>query len=306
MSDGVSALHARFFNSLAALLPGLQHLHYGLADEDDTRITGLARRLIEGPDRTLEAVIAAGGLHALPAGSRGLDVGCGLGGTAMHLAKTFGHRLDGVNLTEPQVALARARVAAAGLDGQVAVRVGDATALPYPDACFDYAVIIECAFHIREKERLFSELSRVLKPGGKVVLVDQDRAGGDLDVMEMFFFPAEGRYTALAATAGLRPVALYDLSHQVAAWMADYARIAAWPMVLAFALWGALQGRPRAAWAFWQGVRHFERVLRADLARRGVAAPWWRSAVRGLREHTRRELLSGATSYRIWCFERAG
>lgn len=300
----VQALHARFFNSMAALLPNLRHLHYGLADEDDTRFSGLARRLSQGPDRMLAAVIAAAELDSLPPGSRGLDVGCGLAGTCMHLAKHLNHRMDGVNLTEPQVELARARVRKASLEEQVTVSVGDAVALPYPAQTFDYAVVMECAFHVREKDRLFAELARVLKPGGRVVLVDQDRADGDLEVMDMFFFPAEGRYSALAQAAGLRPAGVWDLSHQVAAWMVDYARIASWPLVAAFVLWGILEGRPRAAIDFWRGMLHFERVLRADLATRGVVAPWWKSAVRGLREHTRQELLSGATSYRIWRFER--
>ncbi|MCB9791351.1 MAG: class I SAM-dependent methyltransferase [Alphaproteobacteria bacterium] len=302
--SSIAEFHTRFFTVLAEAVPGLTHLHYGLSDDDSRSLWGTPLRLREGPWRTLEQLIDAGELHTLPPGSRGLDVGCGLGGTLSVLAHEFEHQLTGVNITEVQVERARARMAEEGIEDLVEVLHADATALPLPDESVDYAVMIECAFHVADKPRLFAELARVLRPGGRLLLLDQERAAGDLEVMGLFYFVEEGRYPALAEAAGLTLTAQWDLSHELANWMADYARAAAKPFHWAVMALCALRLKPGLALEYWRGVQHFEALLREDLAGRGIQVGPRDNAVRALRLHTLAELEDGRSSYCIWRFDK--
>jgi SAM-dependent methyltransferase len=100
-----------------------------------------------------------------------LDVASGRGTTALLLAQEYGVRVDGVDLSAANVALARG-AGGSGLDGQVTFSAGDAERLPYPDGVFD-AVVCECAFcTFPDKPTAATELARVLKPGGRVGITD--------------------------------------------------------------------------------------------------------------------------------------
>lgn len=108
----------------------------------------------------------------LPAGSRVLDVASGPGTTATLLARDFGLRVTGVDLSAANVALARGRAAAEGLADRVSFTVGDAERLPCPDAAFD-GVVIECALcTFPDKRAAASEIARVLGPAGRLGLTD--------------------------------------------------------------------------------------------------------------------------------------
>lgn len=302
METGIEGLHARYFNALGLALPGLTHLHYGLAEEQDDGLWGLPRRLRAGPERLSERILTLAELPSLPPGAAALDLGCGLGGTCIALARA-GLRVTGVNLTAPQVALAQERLRAAGVAERVALLRADGRALPLPDASVDLVTLIEVAFHVPEKAQLFAEIARVLRPGGRLVMADQERPAGALEVMDMFFFPAAGAYTHLATEAGLQPVAFQDLSTPVAAWMRDYALTATAPLMLALCAGQLLRGRAGIARTLWAGNRHFAGLVRQDLAGRGVRLPRGVNPLRALREHTRAELLGGASRYGLWRFD---
>jgi len=102
-------------------------------------------------------------------GSRGLDVGCGVGTQALALAKAIGPQGHVTGLDISPAFLSRAEDAAkkAGLSERTAFREGDLSALPFDDASFDWLWSADCAgYPTQNPQALLRELSRVVKPGG--------------------------------------------------------------------------------------------------------------------------------------------
>ncbi len=104
--------------------------------------------------------------------SRVLDVGSGLGGPARHLAATYGCSVTGVDRHEPFVALAASLTARTGLSDRVTFARADATALPFPAECFDVAWTQHVAMNIADRTSLYTEIARVLVPGGRFAMYD--------------------------------------------------------------------------------------------------------------------------------------
>jgi cyclopropane-fatty-acyl-phospholipid synthase len=107
-------------------------------------------------------------LHLTP-GQRVLDVGCGWGSFAIHAAKCHGVNVVGVTLSEQQAALARKRVAEAGLDGQVTIRIQDYRDID--DGFFDAIASIGMVEHVGERriDEYARCLARLLQPGGRLL-----------------------------------------------------------------------------------------------------------------------------------------
>lgn len=108
-----------------------------------------------------------------------LDVGCGSGYGLELLRDTFapGH-LMGFDLMPEQVALARSRAPYA------TVVVGDATAIPAPDASFDAVSVFAILHHVPAWRVALTEIARVLKPGG--VLVVEELSGEAVALSDRF------------------------------------------------------------------------------------------------------------------------
>jgi demethylmenaquinone methyltransferase/2-methoxy-6-polyprenyl-1,4-benzoquinol methylase len=110
-------------------------------------------------------------LVAPPPGGAALDVCCGTGDLAFLLRRRVGPagRVVGVDFAEPMVRLARQR--AAGRRGLWFVQ-GDAEALPLPEAAFDVATVGFGIRNVGRVPRALRELWRVLKPGGRLVVLE--------------------------------------------------------------------------------------------------------------------------------------
>ena len=99
-----------------------------------------------------------------------LDVGCGVGVTPCFLARRYGCRVLGVDLSARMVERSKERAQNEGVQDKVEFRVADAQSLPFEDNLFD-AVITESVTAIAgDQARAVSEYVRVTKPGGYVGL----------------------------------------------------------------------------------------------------------------------------------------
>ncbi|WP_225773046.1 cyclopropane-fatty-acyl-phospholipid synthase family protein [Inquilinus sp. Marseille-Q2685] len=161
-----SGIEQAFLEALRAVGKDVGHLSPGdLSGADEFHLGGpaataeLARNLGLGPD-----------LHLL-------DVGCGIGGPARHVAATYGCRVTGIDLTAEFVEAAEALTRRCGLAGLVSFRQGSALAMPFLDGGFDAATLIHVGMNIADKAALFAEMKRVLKPGGRFGVYDVMRIG---------------------------------------------------------------------------------------------------------------------------------
>lgn len=99
-----------------------------------------------------------------------LDVACGPGILACTLANHVRH-VTGIDITPAMIGQAQARQASTGLRN-VAWRVGNATALPFGDGCFDRVTTRYSFHHMPDPAAALSEMKRVCRPGGRIVVVD--------------------------------------------------------------------------------------------------------------------------------------
>lgn len=97
-----------------------------------------------------------------------LDVGCGVGGPACHLARVTGAHVRGLTPNAAQREIAQAAARAQGLADQVQFDRGEAGRLPYADASFDAVLFFESACHFPDRDAFFAEAWRVLRPGGRI------------------------------------------------------------------------------------------------------------------------------------------
>ena len=123
---------------------------------------------IRGRAATRELAAAAG----LREGMAVLDVGSGIGGPARTLAAEFGCQVTGLDLTEEYCRAAEMLTARVGLGDKVTVRHGNALEMPFDDQTFDQVWMQHTWMNIENKERLFGEIRRLLRPGGRLALYE--------------------------------------------------------------------------------------------------------------------------------------
>jgi ubiquinone/menaquinone biosynthesis C-methylase UbiE len=104
------------------------------------------------------------------AGQYILDVGCGAGVTPCFIAKRYGCRVVGVDISEGMIARSRERAKREGVADRVEFRVADAQDLPFEDDLFDAVITESVTAFPEDKQRAVCEYARVTKPGGYVGL----------------------------------------------------------------------------------------------------------------------------------------
>lgn len=131
-----------------------------------------------------------------------LDVGCGLGGAARFMASRHDLVVEGIDLTPEYVQVGNTLTRAVGLDRNVRLSEASALNLPFGDATFDRVTMFHVGMNIENKDGLFSELARVLKPGGLLAVYDVMRTGDGA-----LAFPVP--WAATEATSFVRSIADY-------------------------------------------------------------------------------------------------
>ena len=136
--------------------------HFGLADE---RTGSLGESLANTNAYLAERAEVRAGNHVL-------DAGCGVGGSAIWLARERGAKVTGVSLVERQVELARRFARERGVDSLVAFEVRDMAATGFAAGSFDVVWNVESLCHIADLEGYVAHVWELLAAGGRFACID--------------------------------------------------------------------------------------------------------------------------------------
>jgi len=115
-----------------------------------------------------------------------LDVACGSGGPALHMAESTRCSVVGIDLHEAGIAQAQRQAAERGLNERARFRVADASGrLPFEDASFDAVTCFDAINHLPDREAVLREWKRVVRPGGRVLFTDPITVTGPITDAEM-------------------------------------------------------------------------------------------------------------------------
>lgn len=193
-----------------------RHIHHGLWQANESPRTAqlnLTKQLAK------EASVAPG--------QRVLDIGCGMGGSTIYLAKEQQCRTTGVTISPVQQRWARRAAWWQGVAKQADFICADAEAVEFEPGSADLVWSIECTEHLFDKPRFFARAAEWLRPGGRMAICAW-LAGSELDseakvqsvydVCEGFFCPSlgsSGDYQQWMTDAGLELVAVHDWTERV-------------------------------------------------------------------------------------------
>ncbi|KAI8475869.1 MAG: S-adenosyl-L-methionine-dependent methyltransferase [Monoraphidium minutum] len=238
-------------------------------------------------------------MTGLDAADRLIDIGCGHGATALHLARALGCRAVGVNISEYQarrgrtgeVEQAALLAQQQGLGARAEFVVADGQRPPYGDGQFDLAVSVESAAYMADKKLFISELARMLQPGGRLLLADFCRADGDLSASQLASlrgidraFKSAGNWTSAAqykelmAANGLTVIAEDDWTGRIRGfWDLSVHEMLLRRGPAEEAAWRA-RGWLRNFWILFCKIMFVEWTIMINLFM-GRGGPWWMAVV---------------------------
>lgn len=181
----------RFHYDLSTLFYRLlwgRHIHHGLWEGNESPSVA---------QQHLTETLAE--LARVKKGDKVLDVGCGMGGSTMHLART-GCDVTGVTLSPVQRRWAATESWFRGLASKTRWMCADAETLEFPKETFDLLWSIECTEHLFDKAGFFKKAARWIKPTGRFAIcawlagdrTDPEAVQKVQDVCEGFFCPSLG------------------------------------------------------------------------------------------------------------------
>ncbi len=193
---------------------GGEDIHVGLYKDD-------AEPIFDASRRTVERMVAR--LGNLTPQMSVIDLGGGYGGAMRYLARSFGCRCTVLNVSEVENERDRKMNREQGLDDRITVIDGDFASVPAGDGAFDHAWSQDAILHSDNREKVVSEIARVLKSGGSFVLTDPMQTD---DCPEGVLEPIYNRihldslatprfYIDTAASNGLELVEFEEHAHQL-------------------------------------------------------------------------------------------
>jgi len=215
-----------------------EHLHHGYWNGDLTDATaGQAQiQLMEQLARKAE----------IPKGANVLDIGCGVGGSALWLADRYGCRVTGMTISPVQAAMANRKAKARGLGGSARFEVSDANLWQPEPASFDVVWIMESSEHFPDKKHFFERCAIALKPGGTLAVCAWLRRDGPMppgeqtlvatiaEAMMSASLDSLTSYSEWMREAGLTVTAADDITRHVERTWAHCSRIGQNPVVKFF------------------------------------------------------------------------
>lgn len=167
--------------------------HYSVSDIEEKILDAIRAAGLDPEQRLSPEALGAldhfhtGGLRAsldllalaqIQSNERVLDIGSGLAGPARLLASTLGCRVDCIEPSPDFCAGAALLNRLTGLEDRIEVHKGNALDLPFPDDTFDAVWMQNVGMNIADKQGLYAEICRVLKPGGRYAF--QEMAAGEV------------------------------------------------------------------------------------------------------------------------------
>ncbi|CAM9308229.1 unnamed protein product [Pylaiella littoralis] len=150
-----------------------EHIHLGYYNEQERKKGAFRKDFIQAKYDFIDEMAKWGGVEAGPETSpkKVLDVGCGVGGTSRYLAKKLGPEtsVTGITLSPKQVERATQLAKEQGVPN-AKFQVTNALDMSFEDESFDLVWACESGEHMPDKGKYIEEMTRVLKPGGRLVV----------------------------------------------------------------------------------------------------------------------------------------
>ena len=168
MDDRAINKHYGISGILDSILKGLESSGKKLDSLKPEDLAPIDEFHTRGKDSTVEIA----NLAQLQPHHNVLDVGCGLGGSARYIAEKYGCNVIGIDLTEQYIDVANKLTERVKMSDKVSFKQTSALEIPFESDNFDVIWTEHTQMNIADKRGFYGELSRVLKPNGKLVFHD--------------------------------------------------------------------------------------------------------------------------------------